>query len=260
MPENIFLSAAWEYLAMLNYEVDPAVLKPYLPIYTEIDLFEGKALVSIVGFLFNNTKVAGIKWPGYTDFEEVNLRFYVKHFDGNNWKRGVAFVSEIVPKPIIARIANLLYNEHYSTAKMFHNVTSVAGELHVEYNWKMKNKKWNSIEIKAATQLHDIIPLSEEAFIFEHYFGYNQLNQDTTIEYAVEHPHWQIYPVHDFSLTCDVEDLYGSAFVPFIKNVQPHSVFLAHGSDVIVRKPVKIKQANAPAFNRDNILQDKKPS
>lgn len=257
MTKSIFLSATWKYLAMLNYEVDPAVLKPYLPPYTSIDLFEGKALVSVVGFLFNNTKVAGIKWPAHTNFEEVNLRFYIKHFDGNQWKRGVAFVSEIVPKPIIAGIANLLYNEHYSTAKMFHNIRPVHNELHVDYNWKKKNKKWNAIEIKAGTRLYDIVPQSEEEFIFEHYFGYNQLNENTTIEYAVEHPRWQLYQVNDFSLTCDIEDLYGAAFVSFIKNVQPHSVFLAHGSDIIVRKPVKIKKAIPPILNEGRILQNK---
>jgi uncharacterized protein YqjF (DUF2071 family) len=113
MSQKIFLSAHWQYLAMLNYEVDPAVLQPYLPPYTELDLFEGKALVSVVGFLFNDTRVLGVQWPFHTSFNEVNLRFYVKHFDGNKWKRGTAFISEIVPKIMIAKMANALYNEHY---------------------------------------------------------------------------------------------------------------------------------------------------
>jgi uncharacterized protein YqjF (DUF2071 family) len=113
-PKKVFLSATWQNLVMLNYEVDPSILKKHLPIYTEVDLFEGKALVSVVGFLFNNTRVFGIRWPFHTNFDEVNLRYYLKHFDGKKWKRGVGFVSEIVTKPIIANIANTLYNEHYS--------------------------------------------------------------------------------------------------------------------------------------------------
>lgn len=241
MKQKVFLSATWEYLAMMNYEVDPAILEPYLPPYTSLDLFEGKALVSVVGFLFNDTKVMGIQWPGHTHFEEVNLRFYVKYFDGQNWKRGVGFVSEIVPKKLIATMANVLYNEHYSTARMFHLIKEEKNHLLIEYNWKMKNQEWNSIQIKAENKLTDIIPGSEAAFILEHYFGYNQLNKNTTIEYAVEHPRWQIYPVQQYSLKAAIAQLYGQAFVPFIEGVAPHSVFLAKGSNVIVRKPVKIK-------------------
>ncbi|MFM9910938.1 MAG: YqjF family protein [Chitinophagaceae bacterium] len=251
MKEKVFLSASWEYLAMFNYVVDPAILHPYLPPYTEVDLFNDKALVSVVGFMFNNTRIAGIKWPGHTNFEEVNLRFYIKHFDGKRWKRGVAFVSEIVPRPIIAVTANLLYNEHYSTSKMFHNIRILHNELLVEYNWKKTNQKWNSMEIVAGTALMDIMPGSEEEFIFEHYFGYNQLKKNITIEYAVEHPRWQVYPIHISALKCDVKSLYGTSFVPFIEGITPESVFLAKGSEVIVRKPLKITTGHVdPALSK----------
>ena len=97
MKRGTFLSARWEYLVMFNYEVDAAILKPHLPPYTVLDLFNGKAIVSVVGFMFNNTSVMGVKWPGFINFEEVNLRYYIKYFDGKVWKRGVGFVSEIVP-------------------------------------------------------------------------------------------------------------------------------------------------------------------
>lgn len=236
-----FLSATWQYLAMINYEVDPAILQKHLPPYTEVDYFEGKALVSIVGFLFNNTKVFGIKWPFHTNFEEVNLRYYVKHLNGNNWKRGVGFVSEIVPKPVIAFMANTLYNEHYSTARMHHNIIKVDGTIKVEYGWKTPFQPWNLISVEAENTLENIAVGSAEEFIFEHYFGYNQLNKNTTIEYGVEHPRWQVYPVKNYELNCDVAKLYGHEFVPFIQNVKPHSVFLAKGSDVIVRKPKYLK-------------------
>ncbi len=240
MKQKIFLSATWEYLAMINYEVDTAVLQKHLPPYTAVDLYNGKALVSIVGFLFNNTKVFGLQWPWHKHFEEVNLRYYIKHFDGEKWKRGVGFVSEIVPKPIITLTANLLYNEHYSTAQMSHSVKTENNQLIAEYQWKRKNESGNRFQITAENTLTDIIKDSEEEFIFEHYFGYNQLNSHTTIEYEVEHPRWQVYPVKDFMLDCDIKNLYGAEFVPFISNKVPHSVFLARGSDVLVRKPVRI--------------------
>ncbi len=240
MSSKIFLSARWEYLAMFNYEVDAAVLKPHLPPYTEIDLFNGKAIVSVVGFLFNNTNVMGIKWPGFINFEEVNLRYYIKYFDGREWKRGVGFISEIVPQFLVAGIANLFYNEHYSTAKMNHSITDNNNELQVTYNWKKKNQDWNLMWIKANPVLQDILPGSEEEFIFEHYYGYNKLNSNTTIEYSLQHPRWQVYPVTAYKLDCDVEKLYGASFVPFIQNVNPVSIFLAKGSDVQVKMPKKL--------------------
>ncbi len=241
MNNQLFLSARWEYLAMFNYEVSPDLLKKHLPPGTELDYFNGKALVSIVGFLFNDTKVFGIRWPLHTNFEEANLRYYVKRFDGVEWKRGVGFISEIVPKTMIATMANILYNEHYSTARMDHQVLKTADNLLVEYSWKKRNQSPNLMQVHATHTLHDIEDGSEEEFIFEHYFGYNQLNKTTTIEYAVQHPRWQVYPVTSYSLECDIENLYGKEFVPFILNKQPHSVFLARGSAVTVKKPVKIK-------------------
>jgi len=226
---------------MINYEVNPDILKKHLPLYTEIDLFNGKALVSVVGFMFKNTKVFGLKWPFHTNFEEVNLRFYIKHFDGEKWNRGVAFISEIVPKPAISIIANALYNEHYSTAKMKNLLIENDEKLEIEYHWKRGSNVWNYMKVVANKKLNKIPENSEEEFIFEHYRGYNQLNENVTIEYNVEHPSWETHEVENFELVCDVENLYGKEFVPYILSTKPSSVFLAKGSDVTVRKPNYIK-------------------
>jgi hypothetical protein len=236
----VFLSARWEWLVMMNYSVDVEILKPHLPPHTEPDLFEGKALVSVVGFLFNNTKVLGIPWPLHTKFEEVNLRYYIKHYDGKEWKRGVGFISEIVPKVIISIMANRLYNEHYSTALMKHSINIEPGEIKVSFEWKKGKADWNSLQVTAENKPMAIEPNSEAWFILEHYQGYNKLNENTTIEYAVEHASWDIYPVKDYNLQADIQGLYGKDFAPFIAGIQPQSVFLARGSDVIVRKPVRI--------------------
>lgn len=236
---QIFLTAKWEYLVMLNYALPEHLLLPYLPKGTQLDLFQGKAMASIVGFLFNQTKVLGVKWPSHSNFEEVNYRFYIKYFDGKQWKRGVAFISEIVPKFIITKMANSLYNEHYSTMPMRHKIHIEDQYLHVEYQWKQQHKL-NSLSVKAINTLQPILPNSEEEFIFEHYWGYNQLNQTTLIEYGVEHQRWEVYPVTSYTLDADISSLYGQSFVPYL-SVPPNSIFLARGSDIIVRRPHKIK-------------------
>ena len=231
----VFLTAQWEYLVMLNYPVPPEILIPYLPKGTELDLFQGKALVSVVGFLFNNTKVFGIRWPFHTNFEEVNLRFYVKRFNGKEWKRGVAFISEIVPKHMIAWMANALYNEHYSRMPMKHQAHLENDFLQLNYEWQNK-LQWNSLKVKALNRPSPIEAYSAEEFIFEHYWGYNQLNKNTLIEYGVEHPSWEVYPVTYYELNADIARLYGTEFVPYLLK-EPHSIMLAKGSSVTIRKP-----------------------
>lgn len=55
-PPRVFLSASWRNLAMLNFTIDPAILKPLIPSETELDLFQNRAYVSVVGFQFLDTK------------------------------------------------------------------------------------------------------------------------------------------------------------------------------------------------------------
>jgi uncharacterized protein YqjF (DUF2071 family) len=234
-----FLTAQWRNLIMLNYEVDPEILKPYLPAATELDLWQGKTLVSMVGFMFQDTRVMGIKWPFHVNFEEVNLRFYVRHFDGKEWKRGTVFVSEIVPKSIIVLIANNLYKEHYSAMPMRHSVIK-DGPNHTKflYEWKLKGV-WNKIGATVRNSLTAIPAGSAEEFIFEHYWGYNRLTDRKTMQYQVEHIPWQIADVKDFIFEANVRDLYGEAFVPYL-SVKPFSAFWANGSEIAVRMGDKL--------------------
>lgn len=234
------MEAKWKNLLMINYEVDPEILKPYLPFATELDLWQGKALVSMVGFMFADTKVLGIKWPLHISFEEVNLRFYVKHHDGKEWKRGAVFISEIVPKSMIVLIANNLYKEHYRALPMRHAVIPYSdGHTHFSYEWKL-NGKWNKLGATISNQFDDIQPGSAEEFIFEHYWGYNSLSPEKTMEYQVEHIRWQVAQVKDPIFEADVVELYGKAFEPFL-TVKPYSAFFANGSEICVRIGEKIK-------------------
>lgn len=237
---RVFLKAKWQHLAMINFVVDPAILIPHLPFATELDFYNNKTLVSVVGFMFNDTRVFGFRWPFHTNFEEVNLRFYVRHFDGKKWKRGVVFFSEIVPRRIIATMANVLYREHYLTKRMKHVISLDNDQIDLSYKWKHA-RRWNSIDVTADNSLSDIISGSEEEFIFEHYWGYNKYDSSTTIEYGVEHDMWQVHKVNKWKLDCDVESLYGREFVPYL-SVEPSSVFLAKGSDVVIRRPRFIRK------------------
>lgn len=240
MSTRKFLTAQWRNLLMLNYEVSPDVLQPYLPPGTELDLWQGKVLVSMVGFRFLDTRVLGIKWPWHVNFDEVNLRFYVRRFDGSQWKRGAVFVSEIVPKPAIALVANTLYNERYRAMPMRHTFRPLDDQLtQIQYEWKYRGR-WNSLGATVTKALRPMLPGSAEEFIFEHYWGYNKLSQRSTHEYRVEHVSWQIADTHNEFFDIDVAGLYGPAFVPYLSQ-PPVSVFYAEGSEVSVNIAGKLR-------------------
>ncbi len=231
MPSE-FLTAEWKNLIMANYVIDPAVLLPYLPIKTELDVYHGNVYVSLIGFMFANTRLLGVKIPFHINFEEVNLRFYVRHFDNGVWKRGAVFIKEIVPKPAISFVANTLYNEKYSTLHMKHFFNETADEIRLGYLWK-QGGKWNRIEATTEKSTVPMLPGSEEEFIAEHYWGYSKYNAITTFEYAVQHPRWEIYPVKEYAIECNFTALYGNSFSMLQKAI-PNSVFVAKGSAISI--------------------------
>ena len=218
---------------MANYAVDESLLKPYLPKHTEIDLWNGICYVSLVGFMFLNTKIRGIRILFHTNFEEVNLRFYVRHKSGEEWKRGVVFIKEIVPRPALTFVANAIYKENYETMPMRHQWNEGNGKLSVEYNWKKKS--WNSIRVNAEDSSSEIDEGSEEEFITEHYWGYTKINDARTAEYEVAHPRWKVYATVDYSIDVDFGNVYNKQFES-LKSEVPRSVFLAEGSAIKVLK------------------------
>ncbi|OYU79526.1 MAG: hypothetical protein CFE23_13560 [Flavobacterium sp. BFFFF1] len=229
-----FLKAAWKNLGIINYEIDPAILEPYVPKGTTLDFWNGKCYVSVIGFLFADVRILGIKFPYHVNFEEVNLRFYVKRTEKGKDKRGVVFIKEIVPKPAISIVANLLYNEHYETLKMSHSFAETADNYIFTYNWFPK-KQANTIRFEMKKEPIAIPEGSEAEFITEHYFGYTKVNGDKTFEYEVTHPRWQQYEVTDYGLEVDFEQNYGKAF-SFLKNQKPISVMVAKGSTITIER------------------------
>jgi uncharacterized protein YqjF (DUF2071 family) len=235
---KIFLSAEWRNLLMANYLIDPDVLKPYAPCFTELDEFNGNYYVSLVGFLFKDTRLRGVSFPFHQTFEEVNLRFYVRYKEYNRWKRGVVFMKEIVPKRMISFVANTIYKEKYATHKMTHSWRETNDQLHIEYQWKVDNE-WNYIKAITEKQPANIQQQSEEEFITEHYWGYTYVSDSCTGVYEVQHPKWRVHAVKDYDIKCSTEKLYGRDFVEAL-NQQPKSVFLAEGSSIKVTSGSKI--------------------
>jgi uncharacterized protein YqjF (DUF2071 family) len=228
-----FLTANWRYLAMLNHVVDSRLIAPLVPSGTEIDFENGETFLSIVGFLFLDTRLVGVPVPLHRDFEEVNLRFYVRKRSADTWRRGVVFIRELVPRRAIALVARAFYGENYVAVPMKHEIEHLDGNLKVEYSWR-RGQKWESIKMNAAGEPQPIPAGSHAEFITEHYLGYTALRGGCS-EYRVEHPRWKIWNAIGFEFDADVAALYGEQFVEALSQ-PPRSAFIADGSSIIVQK------------------------
>jgi uncharacterized protein len=237
-----FLSAKWNHLLLANYAVDPQVLLPYVPKGTSLDFFEGHAFVSLVAFMFNDTRVMGLAFPGHTNFEEVNLRFYVKP-DHDPSIRAVTFIKEIVPKRLIPVIANNLFDENYVCLPMSHknvshkSVSYTNEESSHSYSWDSGVNNTFSAQVDTGLSLPQ--PGSVGEFITEHYWGYAGSSSHTR-EYQVEHPQWLGAGVDRYEISVDFASSYGPHFA-FLNQMAPHNVQYAKGSEVFVSSPRRLR-------------------
>jgi uncharacterized protein YqjF (DUF2071 family) len=230
----VFLTADWRSLVMINYAIEAEALAPWLPPGVELDLWQGEAVVSVVVFLFQRCRVFGVSWPGWSNFEEVNLRFYVRRMAGQELRRGVVFIKEIVPSRIVALAARTFYNERYVAMPMRHRVEPGRAE----FAWRRRGK-WEHLAAITRGEPAAIARGGEEEFIFEHYWGYVGRRDGGTTEYAVEHPAWRVWPAESAMLECDPAALYGPDFTRALRS-EPRSAFVAEGSAVKVRRGVRI--------------------
>lgn len=225
-----FLTAEWRYLAMLNYEVEPRLLEPYVPAGTELDSWQGRTFVSLVGFRFSRTSVLGVPIPFHRNFDEVNLRFYVRREHPEGLRRGVVFIKEIVPRAAIACVARSVYNENYIALPMRHRIALP----NVAYEWR-HDGAWSRLAVTCVGESFLPDEGSEETFITEHYWGYARQRDGTTLEYQVEHPRWNVWRSSHAVVEGNLAALYG----PELGNAlmaQPSSAFVADGSSITVRK------------------------
>ncbi|MCA9537814.1 MAG: DUF2071 domain-containing protein [Myxococcales bacterium] len=223
-----FLTAAWRRLCLLNYAVDPALLEPRLPPGLTLDLYEGRPYVSLVAFDFLDTRVLGVPWPGYRNFPEINLRFYVRH----GKRRGVAFVREFVPKRLIAWMARLLYNEPYRAAPMRSVVEADGDALQVRYGLTLGGRE-HSLRLTAQGP-PNIPPADSVAHFFkEHSWGFGHSRGGRLLTYEVRHPVWAVYRDVQVDLDWDWGAVYGAEWAA-LNNATPQSIVLAEGSPIAV--------------------------
>jgi uncharacterized protein YqjF (DUF2071 family) len=235
MSATPFLTAEWHSLAILNYEVDPALLAARVPAGTELDHFDGKTYISLVGFRFEHTRVRGLWIPFHSDFDEVNLRFYARHTQAGELRRGVVFVREVVPRRAIALVANRVFREHYIALPMRHRLAgpvSEGGRREVQYSWRLSSG-WATLSVECEGKPLRPAEGSLDQFITEHYWGYTASPDGATVEYRVEHEPWRVWAAARARFEGDCTSLYGPELAACL-NRPPDFVLLAEGSAVSV--------------------------
>jgi uncharacterized protein YqjF (DUF2071 family) len=232
--EKVFLSAEWRDLVMFNYEIDPHLLTKHVPPGTVLDSFLGKTYVSLVGFRFCRTKLFGaVAVPFHSDFEEVNLRFYVRRQERTENRRGVVFIAEIVPRQAVATVARVLYGENYVCLPMNHSVSIDGSKMAIEYQWQV-NDQWCKLTAHASSVPALPPEGSLEQFITEHYWGYSIQRRGGSLEYHVSHVPWKVSSSSAASFEGDVGSLSGE--LGGVLKRRPNAAFIADGSPVVVFK------------------------
>ena len=230
-PPGPFLTANWRNLVMLNYELRADILQPYVPVGTILDSWHGQFFVSLVGFQFLGTKVLGLPIPFNRNFEEINLRFYVRRELEDETRRGVVFLREFVPRQAIALVARHMYNEPYLALPMRHTVTM---NPHIaSYSWRREGR-WNRFGVEAHRPPALPFTGSFEEFITEHYWGYTRQRDGSTIEYQVIHPQWTVSS-GAATIDADLAAVYGAELAAQLRT--PASCFIASGSAITVLRP-----------------------
>lgn len=227
-----FLTAEWRWLVMANWVVDPGILAGYVPAGTAIDAWNGRVYASLVAFRFLDTRVMGAPIPFHRDFDEINLRFYVRRDGEDGPRRGVVFIKEIVPKRAIAWVARVAYNENYVALPTRRRVDMAGPVREVGYGWRFEGR-WHGLAAEPIGDAEPLTPDSEVEFITEHYWGYARQRDGGTKEYRVEHPSWRVWRTASSAVDFDAGALYGAAFAD-LSGRTPDSVFIAEGSAVAV--------------------------
>lgn len=219
------MNCEWKDLIMSSFEVEKSILEPYLPNDTEIDLFQGKALISLVAFTFSKIKFFGLKIPFHQRFGQMNFRFYAKSkVDGS---RGVVFIKVFAPKHLIAFIGNKIYNEPYFFKPINFKKSKNNEIICIEYN-----NNHTTIKAKATYKTEKLTKNTLKHFIVERYIAYIKNKKNKTIRYNIYHKPWKIHHTESSHYDKELLKLLPNNF----KNLKHIATYLVNGSEVNVEK------------------------
>lgn len=235
-----FVEAEWRHLVMAHYRVDQSLLMPWIPAGTELDDWNGNVFLSLVGLRFMRTRVLGLSVPFHRNFDEINLRLYVRRAVDGETRRGVVFIKEVVSVPAVAFAANLAYNEKYEIRRTRSRVPRrlEVAPARLTYEWKSRSG-WNRLRAVAGDGPFVAAPNSRDHFLTDRPWGYTRQRDGGTVEYRVHHPPWRLWRVKETDVRCHATELYGPEFEPVLSG-EVYEALIAEGSSITISTPVRI--------------------
>ncbi|MEN3323015.1 DUF2071 domain-containing protein [Mariniflexile soesokkakense] len=224
-PTNVFMTGDWRDLIMTTFEIDKHILESYLPQDTEIDLYNNKVLLSMVAFTFSKVKFFGFRVPFHQNFGQINFRFYVK--SKINGTKGVVFIKEFAPKPLITLVANLVYNEPYFNKNITYNKFTKDNTISLEYNYN--DAKTTA---KGSLATNELRKNTLEHFVVDRYIAFIKNKKNDTLQYKIFHKPWELYNLETSNFDKELLNLLPKTF----KNLKHVSTCFVDGSSVEVEK------------------------
>jgi uncharacterized protein YqjF (DUF2071 family) len=106
----------WHRTLFLHFRVEAKELAAFVPDAVELDLFHGKAWISVVVFTMEGVRPRLLPaWSPLSNFHELNVRTYVRGPDGMN---GVYFLHIAAAKAISVSVARMLSVLPYQKAEI----------------------------------------------------------------------------------------------------------------------------------------------
>ncbi|MDB4534460.1 DUF2071 domain-containing protein, partial [Vicingaceae bacterium] len=245
MPNNpaskISLTAHWSELVLLNFDIDPKHLQPYLPQGTEVDLYNEKAYLSVVAMTCSEISKFGLVLP-INPFNEIIVRFYVRRRFEDRFHTGTC----VIKKYRSGRVGNLLMGRFMGNPASLmkirnentgFNEADSAVKPEANYRWKRDNKEY-CIRVAARSQTRKQNRESKEQFIMDHHYRFFE-KRGVTYETHISHPQWLLWDAASGNFECDRPEFFGPDIAKRLHK-RPASVFLARGSKVVVHKSEKI--------------------
>lgn len=225
----------WENLIIKSYSCKPEILENYLPKHVELDLYNGKGIFSMVAFTFSKVRFFGIKVPFHQLFGEINFRFYVK--SKINGKKGVVFLKEYAPKPLIALVANKIFNEPFYFHKIKRDITTTSKYKYINYPFLLKNK-FEKLTALVANKVLELKPNSLQEFIVERYVAFVKTKHHT-LEYKINHKPWQLHPIKKINISNKILNLLPNEFI----QSKEIATYVVDGSEITVEKGILQKKS-----------------
>jgi uncharacterized protein len=123
------MKQTWYDLLFAHWEIDPELIKPFIPKNLMLDTYKGKAWIAVVPFRMSGIRLRNMPQIPFTSkFPEINVRTYVTY----QGKPGVYFLSLDASNYLAVKVANSFFYLPYFLSEMV--VSSEGDSIYYQSN------------------------------------------------------------------------------------------------------------------------------